>query len=412
MLPIETHLDLVINEQPRVRERSISHVLRDGRGTLVESTFCCVDRAPEERRTTKTRRRIATPTASGGAEWNKYVALSKSDAATGAPLDGAVFRVEVTNPSQFWTSPNGRHFDVVDPSTWTFTSAAEHPPMTVDEYVQFEIDQHNAGITANQAAIDALLTQVLDPATVAAQEATLAEHQAALDAAAPDAEAIATANAERQRLADEILTIQAEGGSPSVELVEAHAAAQQAQADAIAAGQPTADALATTQAATQAANVALDAHHAAMAELGTRFPGGYLPWAIEDHGVNTAAFEASQPAWADAEAVKTAAGLAQAACNAEWGVSTEPTLVSGSGASAIYSYDISTCDGAATLLIGSYAHAITEVTAPEGYVLGGSCYEVVQTSGSNFTFNGGTFDTRGATLPIVNSAQCRQSSPR
>lgn len=340
--------------------------------------------------------------AAGGSEWNKFIQIAKSSAETGAPLSGAVFRVEVSNPDRFYTSPGGQSFDEVDPASWSFASAADHPPLTVDGFIQNGIDSHNAAIAQNQAVIDGFLADVLDPATVAAHEATLAEHQATVDAHAPFAEAIATANAERQRLADEITALQDAGEPVPQELADAHAAAQQAQADAIAAGQPTADALAATQAATQAANVALDASNAAQAELNTRFPGGYLPWTTDNHGVNTTAFEASQPAWAAAEQVKVDAGLAQAECNAQWGVSVEPTLVSGSGASAIYSYDIATCNGVATLPIGSYAHAITEIAAPEGYMLAGLRYEVVQTSEAGFTFNGGTFDTRGAVLPITN----------
>lgn len=340
--------------------------------------------------------------AAGGAEWNKFIQIAKSSAETGAPLSGAVFRVEVSNPDRFYTGLGGESFDEVDPSTWSFASAADHPPLTVAEYIQNGIDRHNAGITGNQAVIDGYLAQVLDPAIVATHEATIAEWQAAVDAAAPYNEASAAANTERQRLAEEILATQAQGGSPSVELVEAHAAAQQAQTDAIAAAAPYNDAVAALAGGAQQARSALDASNAAQAELDTRFPGGYLPWAIDNHGVNTAAFEASQPAWADAEAVKVAAGLAQAACNAEWGVSTEPTLVSGSGAGAVYSYEIATCDGVATLPIGSYAHSITEITAPEGYILDDTRYEVIQTSESGFTFNGGTFDTRGAVLPITN----------
>lgn len=334
------------------------------------------------------------------ANFNANVSISKTDAETGAPLSGAVFRVEVRNPSKFYVAPFG-FYDLVDPSTWTFGSAADVPYMTTDEFVQYKVDRHNAALTPYQSEIDALVAQVLDASTIAAHEATVAEWQAAVDAAAPFNAASAAANAERQRLADEIIALQDAGQPVPVELAQAHADAQAAQDAALAAAAPYNDAVDALAGGAQVARAALDASTAAQSELNTRFPTGYTAWTLTDNAVDTAAFEASMPAWiAEGDALR-AAGLAQAECNAQWGVSTAPTDLGG----GVYQYDIATCDGVATLPIGSTPVAITEIAAPEGYVLDGTRYETPRVSEVGFIFNGGEFTTRDGVLPVTNQAE-------
>lgn len=337
---------------------------------------------------------------SKSANFNAHVSVSKTDAETGAPLSGAVFRVEVRNPSKFYVAPGG-YYDIVDPSTWTFASAADVPYMTTEEFVAFKVDKHNAALAPYQAEIDALVAQVLDPATIATHEATVAEWQAAVDAAAPFNAASAAANAERQRLADEIIALQNAGEPVPVELAQAHADAQAAQDAALAAAAPYNDAVDALAGGAQVARAALDASTAAQSELNTRFPGGYLPWTLTDNAVDTTAFEASMPAWIAAGDALRAAGLAQAECNARWGVSTAPTDLGG----GVYAYDIASCEGVATLPAGSTPVAVTEIVSPEGYVLDGTRYETPMVSEGRFSFDGATFSTRSAVLPIANEAQ-------
>ena len=332
-----------------------------------------------------------------GVGYTPHVSISKTDAETGEKLDGAVFRVEVMNPDRFFTGPLG-YYDRVDPSTWTFASAADIPYTTVEEVIQYEIDRHNAGLAANQTMIDALLAKILPADVVAAHEATVAEWQSAVDAAAPFSEAVSAANAERQRLADEIIALQNAGQPVPIGLAQAHADAQQAQADAIAAAQPYRDAVDALAGGAQQARSALDASAAAQRELNAKFPGGYLPWTVDNHGVNTADFENALLAWIEGDDALRAAGLAQAACNAQWGVSTAPTDLGG----GVFAYDIATCDGVATLPIGSYPLAVTEVVAPEGYVLDDTRYETPPTSESTFEFNGERISYRDGVLQITN----------
>lgn len=336
-----------------------------------------------------------------GTGYNPLISVSKTDSETGAPLSGTIFTVETKNPSAWYTAP-GSYFDRVDPAAWSFDSAAAIPDTTVEEFVDFYIAAHNTGLAENQGIIDSLLAQILPADEIAVHEATVAEYEAARAAHEPFAEASRVVNAERQRLADEIIALQNANQPVPIELAQAHADAQQALADAIAAGQPTYAVVASLQAGANAARAALDASESAQRELNMKFPGGYLPWTPDNHGVDTTDFEAKMPAWIESQNAIRAAGVAQAACNAEWGVPTAPTLVSGEGVTAIYSYEVATCDGVGYLPPGTTPVSVTETRASEGYILDGTRHETPATSAYTFDFNGVELPFRDGVMQIEN----------
>lgn len=340
----------------------------------------------------------ASPAMAGGADQSPAtLSISKTDSETGAPLDGAVFRVTGrAMTGLYWYDAIARF----DPATYTFDTAAGLPRPTLDSVVADAIQHHNDGIVGNQAMIDGFLAQVLDPAAVATHEATIAEWQTAVDEATPYNDAVSAAVAERQRLANEILAIQQSGGTPDAALVAAWQAAQDAQTAAIAVAQPYRDAVTALASGASNAQSAITASMDAQRELRKRFPGGYTLWTDTDNGVNAAGLQAGLDSWNATTGAGAIASASQMDCNAEWGVPTAPTV----NADGSYSWLVAVCGGVGTLPLGVQPTSIQETVAPEGYVLDDTVYPLAYTGGYNLDFRGTEYQT-DARLGFTNVAE-------
>lgn len=336
---------------------------------------------------------------------NPSVSISKTDAETGAPLSGAVFEVTVRNPHSLFIGIGGA-YDLVDPATYSFTTASEHAKLTWEEYRDREIERHNATIAADLPRYNALIAQrdAIDP--VAAQAAIDAYNEAVAEAA-PYQAAYDAARAAADAHAAEMTELEALGASRTPEqtarlavLMGEWAGVQAARDDALAAYQPFGQAVSDLSAANAQGINDLAALPGILAELAA-FPDMTV-WTADENGVDQADFEARSAAWHAVNDTRVAASTAQAACNETWGVPTTPIRVEG----LTQTYLIATCEGVGSLPVGSIPEGnIVEVTAPDGYVLDGTVFTAQRYSEATFRFRDANVSVFGGVMSFTNVAE-------
>ena len=334
------------------------------------------------------------------------ISLSKTDAATGAPLDGAVFEVPIMRPGSTyvgigWDEGTTDMRGVAsigartsDPwSTWNLAPITVSDP-DEDAWVAEQVRRANLAADARDAARAEALAPFADfdanaaRGAVAAWNAFRAAHN--LDALESDASA---KDSERQRLADEIIALQNAGQPVPAELVAEHATAREA---AEAAAQAVADALAQTdasgqtgtalrEAATSAAQ-RLAAYEAAVANVDATLP---VIARITADDVDRSAFRNTSAAFLESYNAQISNWLAQETCNEKYGVPTTPIDTVNDAGITWDMFRVATCDGVAYLPVGAIrAQSITEVGAPEGYVLDSTVHEIALKGEGRFGFDG------------------------
>lgn len=332
------------------------------------------------------------------------ISLSKTDAATGAPLDGAVFEVPIMRPGSTyvgigWDEGTTDMRGVAsigartsDPwSTWNLAPITVSDP-DEDAWVAEQVRRANLAADARDAARAEALAPFADfdanaaRGAVAAWNAFRAAHN--LDALESDASA---KDSERQRLADEIIALQDAGQPVPAELVAEHATAREA---AEAAAQAVADALAQTDASGQtgtalreaAASAAqrLAAYEAAVANVDATLP---VIARITADDVDRTAYRTTSAAFLASANAQISNWLAQETCNERYGVPTTPVASDATWDT----FRVATCDGVAYLPVGAIrAESITEVEAPEGYIRDSTVHEIALKGEGRFGFDGET----------------------
>lgn len=190
-------------------------------------------------------------------QYGAVIGVQKVDGATSAPLAGATLTVCAPVSTADVDRTNGDLATQRD----RYQAIADETSFEVYQEGLYELIEYYAERLAHYEAT------LLDDATLQNWNDLLAAHYDATIAAQPYNDAIASANTERQRLADEILVLQEAGEPVPVELATEHAAAQQAQTDAIAAAQPYNDAVQVAHDTALGATEAISSHNEAALNL-------------------------------------------------------------------------------------------------------------------------------------------------
>lgn len=337
--------------------------------------------------------------------FNPSTGIFKTDT-EGSALDGAIFEITVATDSVIRVGAFGA-FDRIDPATWAFDSVNAHPDMTWDEYVAWQINEHNVEIEENRPAYDVLIAQrdAIDP--IAAQ-AAIDAYDAAVAEAAPFKDAYDAAAAAATAHADEMAMLEALGADRTQEQTDRLAVlmgtwgdVQAARDDALAVYQPYGQAVSDLSAANAQGIEDLTALPEIEATIATF--GDMTPWTTDSHGVDQGAFDTAMAAWKAQNNPKVARSLAQAACNTLYGLPLAPVgSTPGEFGGTEYTYLVASCDGAASAPIGSVIRSLTEIQAPEGFVLDGTTYVVRQTGETTLSWGDETLSIRDASLHVTN----------
>lgn len=337
--------------------------------------------------------------------FNPSTGIFKTDV-EGTALDGAVFEISVATDQVYRVGAFGA-YDRINPATWGVDSVSAHPDMTWDEYVAWMVDEHNTEVEGNRPAYDALVAQrdAIDP--VAAQ-AAIDAYDAAVVTAQPLKDAYGTAAAAATAHADEMTMLEALGADRTQEQTDRLAVllgtwgdVQTARDDTLAIYQPYGQAVSDLSAANAQGIEDLAALPEIEAAIATF--GDMTPWTTDSHGVDQAAFDVAMAAWKVENDPNVARSLAQAECNTLYGLPLTPIgSTPGEFGGTNYTYRIASCDGVASAPIGSVIRSLTEVEAPEGYVLDGTTYFVTQTSETSLSWGGESLSIRDASLHVVN----------